>query len=104
MSEWGEEIDCPDVRGTESASSLPLIFFSVNLDIFDSGTVSKVVFQKCQEMVTSLSCCCKNSGMPLPRRQVIVTSLTCCCRNSGMPLPRTPIVEFLQRVGKYGWG
>lgn len=104
MPEWGEEIDCPDVCGTESVSSLPLIFFSVNLDIFDSGAVSKVVFQKCQEMLTSLSCCCKNSGMPLPRRQVMVTSLSCCFRNSGMPLPRIPIVEFLQRVGKDGWG
>lgn len=81
MSEWGEEIDCLYVRGTESVSSLALIFFSVNLDIFDSGAVSKVVIQKRQEMVTSLSCCCKNSGMPLPR---------------------VPIVEFLQRVGKDG--
>lgn len=64
MSERGEEIDCPYVRGTEP--SLELIFFSVNLDIFDSGAVSKVVFQKRQEIVTFLSCCCNSSGMLLP--------------------------------------
>ena len=56
MLEWGEEVDCFCLCGTESVFFLASLFSSPDVHIFHIGAGSKIVFQNRQVVVTSLYC------------------------------------------------